>query len=328
MGSDGVYFIYDGGCPLCTYAAHAFRIRQATGALHLVDARKDSDHTLIQEAKERGLDLDEGMVIVYQGNFYHGREALHFMSLVGSDTGWFNKLNVLLFRSKPVAEFCYPALRGLRNLLIRIKGVSKIDNLDRKSIPLFQPIFGADWGKLPPVMKRHYANHPYRNEVVTVEGQLKIKSSPVGRLLFPLFKIMKTLIPREDDNVRTTVRFITTEDSDMFQFDRTMRFSDGMSYRFHSRMKPVGGNELVEFMRFGLGWRMAYSWNGEKVILAHRGYVLNLFGLLLPLPLGLLMGKGYAEEIPVNDNEFSMMTEIRHPLWGKVYGYSGTFRIA
>jgi hypothetical protein len=92
-------------------------------------------------------------------------------------------------------------------------------------------------------------------------------------------------------------------------------------------MKPVGGNELVEFMRLGLGWRMAYTWTGEKVILSHKGYVLSLCGFLLPLPLDLLIGKGCAEETPAGDKEFSMMMEIRHPLWGRVYGYSGKFRI-
>ena len=325
--SDSVYFIYDGECPICHYGAHTFRIRQATGELLLLDARQEQDHALVREVNKQGLDLDEGMVIVYQGNFYHGADALHFMALTGSNAGWFNKANAFLFRTKSLAKFFYPAMRGTRNLLLRIKEVPRIDNLRRSSIPIFQPIFGKDWERLPPVMKKHYANRPYHEETTAVEGTLKIESSTVGNLLFPLFRMMKTLIPRTAEKVRTTVHFVTTESSDAFQFDRSMHFPDGMSYRFHSRMKPVGGNELVEFMRFGVGWRMAYSWNGEKVILAHRGYVLDLFGLLVPLPLGLILGKGYAEEIPLNDNEFSMMTEIRHPLWGKVYGYSGTFRV-
>ena len=34
-------------------------------------------------------------------------------------------------------------------------------------------------------------------------------------------------------------------------------------------MDRVRGNELVEFMRFGIGWRMAYEWDGDRMIL-HR----------------------------------------------------------
>ena len=156
---------------------------------------------------------------------------------------------------------------------------------------------------------------------------MKVESSTLGRLMTPFFRLAGTLVPYEGDNIPATVAFVSIEDSDVFQFDRTFRFPGRPPYRFHSRMKPVGGNELVEFMRFGLGWRMAYAWTGEKVVLSHKGYVVKIFGLLLPLPLELLMGRGHAEETPLNDNEFSMTMEIVHPLWGKVYGYSGRFRV-
>ncbi len=195
------------------------------------------------------------------------------------------------------------------------------------SEPIFKNIFGSDWEKLPPIMKKHYANRAYQNDCVTVEGMMKVESSRLGRLLTPFFRLVGALVPYEGDNIPVTVNFISTMDSDVLQFDRTFYFSEREPYRFYSRMQPVGGNELVEFMRFGLGWRMAYVWNGEKVILQHKGYVLDVFGFLLPLPLTLLMGKGYAEEVPLNENEFSMMMEIRHPLWGKIYGYSGIFRV-
>lgn len=202
------------------------------------------------------------------------------------------------------------------------------NNLDRPSEPVFKSIFGVAWDKLPPVMKKHYANRACHDDVTVAEGRLTIEASRIGRLFFPMFRLMKTLIPREGTDVRTTVRFVTTMDSNAFQFDRSMFFPDGTSYRFHSRMKPVGRNELVEIMSCGLGWHMAYGWDGKKVTLEHRGYKFSLFGFLVPLPLTPLLGAGYAEEIPLNDNEFSMMTEIRHPLWGRIYGYKGTFRMA
>lgn len=193
--------------------------------------------------------------------------------------------------------------------------------------PIFKSVFGKDWDHLPPVMKKHYANRPYHNDKVTVEGVMKVETSILGRIISPLFRLAGTLVPYEGDNIPATVVFISTSNSDEFQFDRTFYFPGRKPYRFHSRMKPVGGNELVEFMRFGLGWRMAYAWSGEKVVLAHRGYVLRLFGFLLPLPMGIFIGQGYAEETPLDDNSFSMMMEITHPLWGKVYGYSGSFKV-
>lgn len=128
----GIQFIYDGECPVCTYAAHAFRIRQAAGELTLIDARTEGGHPLVQEVNRRGLDLDEGMVIHYEGTFYHGADALHLMALVGSETGWYNKANALLFRSKTLSKILYPVLRAGRNTLIFFKGVPKIDNLGKR----------------------------------------------------------------------------------------------------------------------------------------------------------------------------------------------------
>lgn len=195
------------------------------------------------------------------------------------------------------------------------------------SDPIFKHIFGDDWENLPLVMKKHYANRPYHDEKVTAEGVMSVETSRLSAFLSPFLRMAGTLVPYKGKGIPVTVHFISTADSDEFHFDRIFYFPGRKPYRFHSRMQPVGGNEMVEFMRFGLGWRTAFAWNGKKIVLTHRGYVFRLFGFLLPLPLHLLIGKGYAEETPINYNEFSMRMEIRHSFWGKVYGYSGTFKI-
>jgi hypothetical protein len=107
-------------------AAHAVRIRQRLGPLHLVDARQAAHDPLLQEIRRRNLDLDEGMVIWWNGAFYHGREALRFMAEFADDDGWFNRLNRLLFRSEAISGWSYPKLRAIRNLLLRMRGVGKI----------------------------------------------------------------------------------------------------------------------------------------------------------------------------------------------------------
>ena len=156
---------------------------------------------------------------------------------------------------------------------------------------------------------------------------MRIESSLLGKLLTPFFRLAGTLVPYEGDRVPATVHFLSQPGSDDFIFNRTFYFPGRKPYRFVSHMRPAGGNTLIEFMRLGIGWHMAYDWTGEKVTLTHKNYVLNFFGHPLPLPLSLLMGRGYAEETPIDEETFSMKMEIRHPLWGKVYGYSGTFRV-
>lgn len=124
-----VYFVYDGDCPICTTAAHALRIREAVGPLHLINAREGADQPLVKEVTALGYDLDEGMVIKFAGRYYHGANALGIMALLGSEVGWFNRINGLLFRFKPVATLLYPPMRATRNALISIKGIPKLNNL-------------------------------------------------------------------------------------------------------------------------------------------------------------------------------------------------------
>ncbi|OIN85251.1 MAG: hypothetical protein AUJ12_09895 [Alphaproteobacteria bacterium CG1_02_46_17] len=92
-------------------------------------------------------------------------------------------------------------------------------------------------------------------------------------------------------------------------------------------MVQIKYNEVVEIMRYGVGWRMGYFWEDGKVKLKHKGYVFHLYGIFIPLPLSLLIGKGYAEETPIDDNTFDMFMQIVHPLWGKVYEYKGRFEV-
>lgn len=323
--SDGVWFAYDGDCPICTHAARALRIREAAGPLYLVDAREDPGHPLIREIGALGLDLDEGMVLKFQGNCYHGQDALHMMAMLGSGQGWFNRATALLFRSSRLAALCYPAMRGARNLLLRFRGVDLIRNLEARDTgrPIFQDIFGADWNRMPQVMRDHYAVRPYSGDSVTVKGALDVRVSPPAALMSRLTGL---LVPRSGKGVPVTVTFTSGPGSNAFHFDRVFHFPQGDEH-FRSRMVPSGGNELIEFMGLGVGWRTAYSWDGQKVILAHKGYVWRILGLDIPLPLALLIGKGHAEEIPISADSFRMWTHARHPLFGDSFAYAGAFKI-
>ncbi len=90
-------------------------------------------------------------------------------------------------------------------------------------------------------------------------------------------------------------------------------------------MQVDGG--VVELMPIGIGWNASYRYDGHKVLIEHRGYKAKLLGKLVRLPLELLMGRGYAEEEAISDDRFRMYMDIRHPLFGKVYAYSGEFTV-
>jgi len=121
---DSVELIFDGQCPVCTAYSEAAVRRDSKAAATAIDAR--SDHSLVREALARGLDLDEGMVAVSGGRFYHGAEALRFMAGRNRSRTIVGMLNRAVFSRTRLSRIFYPLLRAGRNGLLRIKGVPPI----------------------------------------------------------------------------------------------------------------------------------------------------------------------------------------------------------
>ena len=324
---EGVWFVYDGECPICNHAAEALRIKQDYGTLHTVNARDTNDDPLIEEINRLGLDLDEGMVIYTNGEFFHGKEALKFIAKYGDNKKIFMAASKGLFWSDRVASLMYPWMRSARNWFLKRKKVYRIDNLQLKSEPIFKSIFGDSWDELPLVMKRHYANRPYTQDSTMVNGVLEVMCKPPLLYMSPLMKLLGQIPTRTENNVPVTVSFQSDVNSKSFYFNRIFHFANEEPYTFKSRMLQIKGDEVIEIMRFGLGWKFRCAWDGQKVVLSHKGYALQLFGHLIPLPLTLLLGAGYAEEHPIDDNTFDMQTHITHPWWGKMYEYKGRFEL-
>lgn len=126
-----LYFVYDGECPICSMGAGLYRLKQSVGVLRTIDARKEHDHPLMQQIKEAGLDLDQAMVVAYDGALYHGDAALHLMAVLGDDANWFNHMNVMLYRSKVRAKLGYPVMKLARNIALKLKGVKGINEKQR-----------------------------------------------------------------------------------------------------------------------------------------------------------------------------------------------------
>ena len=193
--------------------------------------------------------------------------------------------------------------------------------------PIFQDVFGELWPKLPQVMHKHYANKPYSDDVVTAEGTLDISFNLFGKLCTPFFRIFGTLIPYQGKNIKTTVHYKSSPHDNSVAFDRVLYFANRKPFYFKSKMVPIRNHHIIEYMKFGLGWSMHYDYENGMVKLKHRGYVLKIFGKNIPLPLGILIGKGYAQEEAISPDCFKMFVTITHPLWGKIYEYRGQFTI-
>jgi hypothetical protein len=104
------------------------RIRQSVGNLTLIDARESGSH--MDRITDAGLDIDQGMVLIVGDRMYYGSDAIHALAIMGTRSGFVNRLSYWCFKSKSVSRVLYPILRAARNLLLKVLGRTKINNLD------------------------------------------------------------------------------------------------------------------------------------------------------------------------------------------------------
>ncbi len=318
---NSLYLIYDNECPLCRSSAHALNIKKAVGNLVLINAREA--HPLISLAYARGFDPDRGIIVIYNGQYYFGADAAHFLAMLNSSHGMLNAITASIFRIKIFARLLYPIVKIFRRLLLKIKGIGAIE-LNEGS-PLFEKVFADEWQKLSPFMKKRFGNRPYSNDQVLVTGTMTIKSSRWMRLIKPLLKMTSPSIPHDGENIAVTVKFKSEPGSSKYWFDREFITHQACikSYMLH-----IKNNIMVELMRFNMGWCTKFSVNEDSVLMSHYGYVFRCFNLCLPLPIELVLGRCNVVERQISDEAFSMEMNLTHFLFGQIYQYKGIFKMS
>ena len=122
-----ILLVYDRQCPACEFYCTLTRIRESVGRLRLVDARDGGE--VMRRITDAGLDIDEGMVLVVGDSMYYGAEAIHRLALMSTRSGPFNRLAAFSFATRRRARCLYPVLKAARNLLLKLLGRRRINNL-------------------------------------------------------------------------------------------------------------------------------------------------------------------------------------------------------
>ncbi|MGB1077742.1 MAG: DCC1-like thiol-disulfide oxidoreductase family protein [Bdellovibrionales bacterium] len=117
--------MYDGECPFCNNYVHFVNLREIFGEIRLIDARDDTPER--KEVEERGYDLDEGMIVFYEGEYYHGHDAMHIIGTLADGKGIIHSFNKWVFSSPNRAKHLYPTLRFFRNGALKLLGRKKIN---------------------------------------------------------------------------------------------------------------------------------------------------------------------------------------------------------
>lgn len=122
-----IVLVYDKECPACDNYCRLVRIREDIGEFVLLDAREPS--AILDEVTALGWDIDQGMVLKMDSQLYYGADAIQALALISSRSGFFNRVNYWVFKSPRLSHIFYPILRFLRNLLLKLLGKTKINNL-------------------------------------------------------------------------------------------------------------------------------------------------------------------------------------------------------
>lgn len=125
----GDILIYDGDCPFCSAYVRMLRLQKVLNDFRLIDARDSG--WVVDLLETEGFDLDDGMVLRLNGQYFHGDDCIHRLALLSGPSDRFNRWNAWVFRSRRRARFLYPILRSGRNLALFLLGKKKFGDRSR-----------------------------------------------------------------------------------------------------------------------------------------------------------------------------------------------------
>ncbi|WP_260295678.1 DUF4166 domain-containing protein [Sedimenticola hydrogenitrophicus] len=197
------------------------------------------------------------------------------------------------------------------------------------SIPVIRRALGAQWENLHEIVQRHYAITPGESSRMVIRGNMsEVYHSHIAKLFLLPGRLFGALVPYKGRNIPTEVRnWTTAQDQRAMFWHRTLRFPGRSPVIFQSRMEHRRHDEIIEFVKFGMGIRMRISVEDSALIFRSIGYVWKIGGAALLIPNWLILGDAEIIEKGLSESEFFIDFNIIHPLFGKTFSYTGIFSI-
>jgi len=201
--------------------------------------------------------------------------------------------------------------------------------LKERQQPVIKKALGENWDNLADVVKRHYDITPGQSSNMTIKGIMdEVYHSSIAKLFILPGRIFGALVPYKGKNIPTEVHNWTTVDNDDAMFwHRTLTFPGKPPAIFKSRMEHIKDDEIIEYVRYGMGIRMKMSVENGALIFKSIGYVWKLAGMEIPIPNWAILGDAEIIEKAISDDEFFIDFKIIHPLFGRTFAYSGVYAI-
>ncbi|MEE9328158.1 MAG: DUF4166 domain-containing protein [Cocleimonas sp.] len=193
---------------------------------------------------------------------------------------------------------------------------------------IFKLVLADDWDSLGDIIKEHYFLRPYSNDYICVCGEMtEIYHSFFAKFIIPFGLIFGAIVPYKGKNVPVDVHYNANTQNSNIYWDRVFKFSEKKYFHFKSHMVHVKDNNVIEFVRFGIGIKLKVTSEQGAIVFRDTGYIWRIFGKDIPLPLSLVLGHIYVEERPLDTNTFSMKMIMTHPWFGVLFRYKGVFNL-
>ena len=196
--------------------------------------------------------------------------------------------------------------------------------------PILAQALGDDWQYVAPLVRAHYGLHPDSNERLEFNGIMSVYYPRPALLLLGFARLMGGLVLLREDNVSVKVEN-SSRPGKLAMFWHRRFFVPGKKKPviFRSRMEYAGGTEIVEYIGTSewasMGIKMNITQVEGAVHFDSTGYVLKIGPLEVPIPGHMLLGRASIFEKAMDDDTILMGFTIKHPLWGEIYTYKGTF---
>lgn len=184
---------------------------------------------------------------------------------------------------------------------------------------ILQRALGENWQSLPAALQSHYCAEDNADV-----GELDIEYPRAMQWFLNILYVIGALLNRRGRSLPTRVE--KRMDGDRQEWQREIRMPDGNIMHFSSTWINTEGNRIVEFVNPLMGLCMAVHLDDGELHYEGQFFVINLFGLHIPVPEWLLLGHTQIVEKVVDAEHFEMDFRLIHPLFGEVYRYAGKFK--
>lgn len=195
--------------------------------------------------------------------------------------------------------------------------------------PVIKQALGESWEQLDDIVKRHYDIIPGKPSKMIIKGVMdEVYHSSIAKLFLLPGRLFGALVPYKGKKIPTEVRNWTTAENTAAMFwHRTLDFPNKAPVIFKSRMEHIKGDEIIEYVQFGMGIRMQMSIKEGALIFKSIGYVWNIAGIKIPIPTWAILGDAEIIEKAISDKEFFIDFNMVHPVFGRTFSYRGAFSI-